>query len=130
MLRKSWTVIFLSFTYSVLPNYLTIDCHIIVALPKAFSLCYLWLEMSQTKTFQLYSFDCLLTCVIKINCVLSHFEYLASKDAQVLCILGSGAQAQSHAEALKFVRPFTEVQKLLLDCASYMHCQKTQWVCF
>lgn len=49
---------------------------------------------------------------------------MASKDAQVLCILGSGAQARSHAEALKFVRPFTEVQKLLLDSASYMHCQK------
>ena len=45
------------------------------------------------------------------NCVL--FQYLASKDAQVLCILGSGAQARSHAEALKFVRPFTEVLLLL-----------------
>ena len=38
------------------------------------------------------------------------FQYLAAKDAQVLCILGSGAQARSHAQALKFVRPFSEVQ--------------------
>ena len=38
------------------------------------------------------------------------FQYLAAKDARVLCILGSGVQARSHAQALKFVRPFTEVQ--------------------
>jgi len=37
-------------------------------------------------------------------------KYLASKDARVLCILGSGAQARSHAQALKFVRPFTEIR--------------------
>ena len=30
----------------------------------------------------------------------------------MLCILGSGAQARSHAQALKFVRPFTEVREL------------------
>ena len=37
------------------------------------------------------------------------FQYLAPEDAKVLCILGSGAQARSHAQALKHVRPFTEV---------------------
>ncbi|KAJ7370702.1 hypothetical protein OS493_030454 [Desmophyllum pertusum] len=37
-------------------------------------------------------------------------KYLASKDARVLCILGSGAQGRSHVQALKFVRPFTEVR--------------------
>ncbi|XP_073246588.1 ketimine reductase mu-crystallin-like [Porites lutea] len=37
-------------------------------------------------------------------------KYLAAKDAKVLCILGSGAQARSHAQALKLVRPFSEVR--------------------
>ena len=37
------------------------------------------------------------------------FQFLASESAEVLCILGSGAQARSHVEALKFVKPFTEV---------------------
>ncbi|XP_068761045.1 ketimine reductase mu-crystallin-like isoform X1 [Montipora capricornis] len=37
-------------------------------------------------------------------------KYLAPQDAQVLCILGSGAQARSHAEALKYIRPFTETR--------------------
>ncbi|KAL9956961.1 hypothetical protein ACROYT_G038530 [Oculina patagonica] len=37
-------------------------------------------------------------------------KYLATKDAQVLCILGSGAQGRSHVHALKHVRPFTEVR--------------------
>ena len=36
-------------------------------------------------------------------------QYLTSEDAHVLCILGSGAQARSHAEALKHVRSFSEV---------------------
>ncbi|CAH3039658.1 unnamed protein product [Pocillopora meandrina] len=37
-------------------------------------------------------------------------KFLASESAEVLCILGSGAQARSHVEALKFVKPFTEVR--------------------
>lgn len=38
-------------------------------------------------------------------------KYLTSEEAQiVLCILGSGAQARSHAEALKHVRSFSEVR--------------------
>ena len=36
-------------------------------------------------------------------------QYLAPEDARVLCILGSGAQARSHVQALQHVRPFTEV---------------------
>ena len=43
------------------------------------------------------------------------FQHLASKDAGILCILGSGLQAQSHAQALKLVRDFTEVHKKA-DC--------------
>jgi len=37
-------------------------------------------------------------------------KYLAPEDARVLCILGSGAQARSHVQALQHVRPFTEVR--------------------
>ncbi|XP_029199958.2 ketimine reductase mu-crystallin-like, partial [Acropora millepora] len=37
-------------------------------------------------------------------------KYLTSEEVQVLCILGSGAQARSHAEALKHVRSFSEVR--------------------
>ena len=37
-------------------------------------------------------------------------QYLAADDAKILCILGSGAQARSHVEALKCVRSFTEVR--------------------
>ena len=37
----------------------------------------------------------------------------------MLCILGSGAQARSHAQALKLVRPFSEVRaKLTLSLNS------------
>ncbi|XP_027051287.1 ketimine reductase mu-crystallin-like isoform X2 [Pocillopora damicornis] len=36
-------------------------------------------------------------------------KFLASESTEVLCILGSGAQARSHVEALKFVKPFTEL---------------------
>jgi thiomorpholine-carboxylate dehydrogenase len=37
-------------------------------------------------------------------------KLLASKDAKVLAILGSGVQAQSHTEALRLVRNFEEVR--------------------
>ena len=37
-------------------------------------------------------------------------KLLASKDAKVLAILGSGVQARSHFEALKLVRNFTEMR--------------------
>ncbi|HEY1394269.1 MAG TPA: ornithine cyclodeaminase family protein, partial [Methylibium sp.] len=35
---------------------------------------------------------------------------LARPDAQVLALLGSGVQARSHYEALKLVRPFTQIR--------------------
>ncbi len=37
-------------------------------------------------------------------------KLLASPDAKVLAILGSGVQARSHAEALRFVRQFEEIR--------------------
>ncbi len=37
-------------------------------------------------------------------------KLLAPRDAKVLTILGSGVQARSHAEALKFVRNFEEIR--------------------
>ena len=37
-------------------------------------------------------------------------QHLARTDARVLAILGSGVQAQSHLEALRHVRPMTEVR--------------------
>ena len=37
-------------------------------------------------------------------------DLLARRDVGVLAILGSGVQAQSHLEALRFVRPFREVR--------------------
>lgn len=37
-------------------------------------------------------------------------DLLARADARVLCLLGSGVQARSHLEALRLVRPFTEVR--------------------
>jgi alanine dehydrogenase len=37
-------------------------------------------------------------------------QHLARPEATVLAILGSGVQAQSHLEALRHVRPFTEVR--------------------
>ena len=37
-------------------------------------------------------------------------QHLARADARVLAILGSGVQAQSHLEALRHVRPLTEVR--------------------
>src|SRR5213593_751258 len=37
-------------------------------------------------------------------------KILASKDAKVLAILGSGVQAHSHAEALRLVRRFEEIR--------------------
>ena len=37
-------------------------------------------------------------------------KLLASKDAKILAILGSGVQARSHFEALKLVRNFTEIR--------------------
>src|SRR5213596_1989134 len=37
-------------------------------------------------------------------------KLLAPRDAKVLAILGSGVQAYSHVEALRFVRPFEEIR--------------------
>jgi thiomorpholine-carboxylate dehydrogenase len=37
-------------------------------------------------------------------------KLLASPDAKVLAILGSGVQARSHVEALRLVRPFEEIR--------------------
>lgn len=37
-------------------------------------------------------------------------KLLASPDAKVLAILGSGVQARSHADALRLVRPFEEIR--------------------
>src|SRR5947199_9736808 len=37
-------------------------------------------------------------------------KLLASRDAKVLAILGSGVQARSHVEALSFVRQFEEIR--------------------
>ena len=35
-------------------------------------------------------------------------KLLASPDAEILAVLGSGVQARSHVEALRLVRPFEE----------------------
>jgi len=37
-------------------------------------------------------------------------DLLARKEAKILCLLGAGVQAASHLEALRLVRPFTEVR--------------------
>jgi alanine dehydrogenase len=37
-------------------------------------------------------------------------DLLARRDATTLCLLGAGVQASSHLEALRLVRPFTEVR--------------------
>src|SRR4030095_10979802 len=37
-------------------------------------------------------------------------KLLASPDAKVLAVLGSGVQARSHVEALRIVRPFEEIR--------------------
>src|SRR5881398_4016708 len=37
-------------------------------------------------------------------------KLLASPDAKILAILGSGVQASSHVEALRLVRPFKEIR--------------------
>src|SRR5213595_1751471 len=37
-------------------------------------------------------------------------DFLASPDAKILAILGSGVQARSHAEALRLVRDFEEIR--------------------
>jgi ornithine cyclodeaminase/alanine dehydrogenase-like protein (mu-crystallin family) len=37
-------------------------------------------------------------------------KLLASPDAKILAILGSGVQARSHVEALRLVRPFEEIR--------------------
>ena len=54
-------------------------------------------------------------------------KLLASPDAAILAVLGSGVQARSHVEALRLVRPFEEIRVWSPDARECTAVRKRNW---